>query len=93
MGKIRVNDPIRPRELTTIQGERISAAKLAVILTRLRLRPTRRVGTVARRRSLVKAFSGRGGHRFSAQAQTENTCGYCGSDRRFMTSVGRTKLK
>ena len=24
MGKIRVNDPIRPRELTTIQGERIT---------------------------------------------------------------------
>src|SRR6266566_2273374 len=61
-------------------------------LTRLRLRPTRRVGTVARRRSLVKAFSGRGGHRFSAQAQTENTCGYCGSDRRFMTSSGKTRL-
>jgi len=24
MGRIRVNDPIRPRELTTIQGERIT---------------------------------------------------------------------
>jgi hypothetical protein len=24
MGKIQVNDPIRPRELTTIQGERIT---------------------------------------------------------------------
>ena len=25
MGKIQVNDPIRPREFTTIQGEQITA--------------------------------------------------------------------